>query len=383
MALDAPGHPVRDDVRGRRLSQQGAAPARREWLDWARGVAVLLMVLAHVVDSWTRDADRDRAVYYWAAFLGGLAAPAFLFMAGLGTALSGASKEARGVAHRAATRALVSRGLVIFGLAFVFRLQALVLGLGHPADLLRVDILNVMGPSLMGAGVVWGLARGAGGRIAAAVATTALLAFAAPLASSTSWIDGWPAALLWYLRPTPGRTNFTLLPWAGFVTAGLAAGVALVSARGVTAERRVLGAVAFGAAALAGIGWWASFQPSVYPPGRSTFWGASPAFFAIRLGLVAGILPVCFALRDFLPRRLAAALATLGAASLFVYWVHVELVYGGVAILIKHRLPIEVALAGTAGVAYGLVRLVPWTRRWVAAPAGRLEPLRRLVARLL
>mgnify|MGYP007029158700 CR=1 FL=1 len=40
---------------------------------------------------------------------------------------------------------------------------------------------------------------------------------------------------------------------------------------------------------------------------------------------------------------LGATLTTLGAASLFVYWVHVELVYGGVAIPIKHRLPLVCA----------------------------------------
>lgn len=55
------------------------------------------MVLAHVVDAWTREADRNRDTYYWATFVGGLAAPAFLFLAGLGTALSGASKRRAGL----------------------------------------------------------------------------------------------------------------------------------------------------------------------------------------------------------------------------------------------------------------------------------------------
>ena len=34
-------------------------PRRREYLDWLRGVAVLLMIDAHLFDSWTRFPDRD------------------------------------------------------------------------------------------------------------------------------------------------------------------------------------------------------------------------------------------------------------------------------------------------------------------------------------
>lgn len=341
------------------------------------------MVLAHVVDAWTREADRDRAAYYWATFFGGLAAPSFLFLAGLGTALSGASKEARGAGRRAITAALVRRGLTIFGLAFVFRAQAFVLGLGRPVDLLKVDILNVMGPALVLAAVLWGLARRAGGRIAGAAAATVVLAFIAPLARTAGWVDMLPAPVQWYWRPTPGHTNFTLLPWAAFVTAGLAAGVALTRAGTAARERRLQ--VAFAVLAALGVAgaYWASFQPSIYPPGRSSFWGASPTFFFIRLGLVLALLPLCWSLRGAMPVTIGRVLATLGAASLFVYWVHVELVYGGVAILIKHRLPLEVTLAATVGVAAGMARLVPVARRWVAAPAGRTEPVRRLVARLL
>jgi len=35
-----------------------APAARRAYLDVLRGIAVLVMIEAHVIDSWTRDADR-------------------------------------------------------------------------------------------------------------------------------------------------------------------------------------------------------------------------------------------------------------------------------------------------------------------------------------
>jgi hypothetical protein len=137
------------------------------------------------------------------------------------------------------------------------------------------------------------------------------------------------------------------------------------------------------AATGAAVAYWASLQPTIYPAGTSTFWGPSPAFFFLRLGLVAALLPLCWALRHVVPAGIAGVLATLGTASLFVYWVHIELVYGGVAILIKRRVPLELALVAALVGAYGLARLVPVARRWVEAPAGRPEPVRRLVARLL
>ena len=129
--------------------------------------------------------------------------------------------------------------------------------------------------------------------------------------------------------------------------------------------------------------WWASFQPSIYAPGVSTFWGPSPTFFFIRLGIVTAFLPLCWMLRRAMPARVAALLGTLGASSLFVYWVHVELVYGGVAILIKRHLPFELTLVATAAVAWGMARLVPVAKAWVARRDERPVLARQLVARLL
>lgn len=359
------------------------ARPRQPWLDWMRGLAVVLMVLAHIVDAWTRDADRDRTAYYWITFLGGLAAPAFLYLAGLGSALSGAAKLARGTSRAEVCRGLVMRGLTIFGLAFLFRFQGFVLGIGSPVDLLKVDVLNVMGPALVAAAVLWGAAGSAAARVVLAVGATIAIAMIAPLVRTALWVDALPAPLQWYLRPTPGHTNFTLLPWAGFVCAGLATGVCLATVRDARGERRLqLALAALAVTATAGA-YWAALQPTIYPPGRSTFWGASPTFFFVRLGLVTALLPACWALRGLMPARLGAGLATLGAASLFVYWVHVELVYGGIAILIKRRVPLELTLVAALLASYGLTRLVPWARAWVATPDRKPAPMRRLVAKLL
>src|SRR5919199_5202695 len=104
-----------------------ALSGRRTYLDVLRGVAVLAMIEAHVIDSWTRVADRDSAAFGWSLILGGFGAPLFLFLAGVTVPLSAASKARRIGDDRAATRAVARRGGENPLLAFLFRFQALVL----------------------------------------------------------------------------------------------------------------------------------------------------------------------------------------------------------------------------------------------------------------
>ena len=59
------------------------------------------------------------------------------------------------------------RGLWIFGLAFLFRVQAWVLGWAPPRTLLKVDILNIMGPSIAAAAALWGAFRSTRARVVA------------------------------------------------------------------------------------------------------------------------------------------------------------------------------------------------------------------------
>ena len=74
-----------------------ASANRRAYIDWMRGLSVLFMIEAHTFDAWTRarrTAPR-RPIKFWVNFIGGLAAPMFLFLAGVSVAMAGASRERR------------------------------------------------------------------------------------------------------------------------------------------------------------------------------------------------------------------------------------------------------------------------------------------------
>ena len=109
LALDSPGHHVQDPVQRGPGGMSGSA-GRRTYLDLLRGVAVLIMIEAHVIDSWTRLADRGSAAFGRSLILGGFGAPLFLFLAGVSVALSASSKARRHGDEDQAAVAVEKRG---------------------------------------------------------------------------------------------------------------------------------------------------------------------------------------------------------------------------------------------------------------------------------
>jgi uncharacterized membrane protein len=303
-------------------------PARRRtYLDVLRGLAVLVMIEAHVIDSWTRAADRGSPAFAWSLMLGGFGAPLFLFLAGVTVPLSAASKARRHGDDRAAALAVEKRGLEIFLLAFLFRVQAFVLSGSSPNTLLKVDILNIMGPAIVATAFLWGLATSTRARLVTFATTTAAIALSTPIVRAFGWLAWLPDPIEGYIRPVPGLTNFPLFPWAAFVPAGAIAGVLIDRARTSVQEARLNAGLAIAGVLLAVAACGASLLPTPYA--RSDFWTSSPSFFFLRTGLMTFAIAAAYAWeqRPGAGRRWSAMRA-LGQSSLFIYWIHVELVYG-------------------------------------------------------
>ena len=323
---------------------------RAAYIDWARGLAVLLMIEAHTVDSWTRASSRGSSAFGYAVMLAGFAAPLFLWLAGVSIPLAASAGVRRGLTRRAAAENVVKRGLEIFILAYLFRLQAFILSPGaHPITLFRVDILNVMGPAIVLAALAWLAVESKPAAIALFTGMAVAVTMFTPIVRHLAIVDRLPPLLQWYIRPSGDNTTFTSFPWIGFVFAGAAAGTLLTAVTGKHVERRVLSAIGVaGALAVAG-GFFAASLPSIYSD--SSFWTTSPTYFAIRAGILMMTLAAMYAAEQALGASAAAldALARFGRGSLFVYWIHVELVYGYASWMLRRSLP----LWGTA-VAYTL-----------------------------
>ena len=339
------------------------------------------MIEAHTTDAWTRAADKQTIAFRNATILGGFAAPLFLFLAGVALVLA-ATRRAERTGRRAdGVEAICKRGLEIFVLAFLFRAQALIVSPGGPlVSFFRVDILNVMGPAIVLAGLVWGLAATTSARVAAYAAIAAAIGLLTPIVRGAPWVASLPIWLQWYLRPAGEYTTFTMLPWAGFVFAGGAVGALLAAARDVTAERRVNAALACAGASLIAVGFVTASRPTIYHASAyhsPLFWTSSPTWFAIRVGIMMVALAGIYALAALAERRglVLRPLMLIGQHSLFVYWIHVELVYGYASRWWQHRLPLwgtAAACAAFSILMYGAVRLKrsrTWRLPFVEKPA--------------
>src|SRR5512138_1700632 len=133
---------------------------RLGYIDWLRGLAILVMIETHVLDAWTQPADRTTALFGYAKILGGFAAPLFLFLAGVAVVFATRARLRKTGDVALAARSVQIRGWQIFGLAFLFRFQAWVFNPSASlVQLLKVDILNIMGPGIVLAAILCGVAR--------------------------------------------------------------------------------------------------------------------------------------------------------------------------------------------------------------------------------
>ena len=342
--------------------------SRRGYLDWLRGVAVLVMIEAHTIDAWTRVDDRGHTAYAWAMILGGFGAPVFLFLAGIALALAAGSRLRKGRSAKEAAALARRRGWQIFGLAFLFRLQSWIISGGEvERALLKVDILNVMGVAMLAAAVLWGVGRGRWSRALWLVAATIAVAMLTPLIRATPLLDVLPDPVEWYLRPSPGRTTFTLFPWGGFLLAGAALGLWVDATRPGPEERRLVRILALLGPAVAIGGYLTSLLPRIYE--QTDFWTSSPTFFFLRLGVLISLVPIAYAWNALFSGR--SPLREFGIASLFVYWIHVEMVYGVVSTPLHRQLTFPQALVAFAAFTAFLFGLVKLKDRWLPALAGR------------
>jgi uncharacterized membrane protein len=339
--------------------------SRRGYLDWLRGVAVLIMVEAHLFDAWVRVVDRSEPPYRWAIVIGGFSAPLFLFLAGVALALAIGARQRKGLTASEAAAMARRRGWQILGLAFLFRLQSFIISGGpFPQTLLKVDILNVMGLSMLLAALLWGLGSRDVWRAVLLTVVALIFAVVTPLIRSASFVSEMPYPIQWYFRAVPGSGAFTLFPWVGFVLLGAVAGLWLDRTRTAPDERHAIVRMAIAGPMIALAGYLATYLPAVYS--STSFWTGSPTYFFVRLGVLLTAIPIAYVwsarIRGWSPLR------DFGLASLFVYWIHVEMVYGVVSLWLHRSLTFEQAVLSYLAFCVFLFALVKLKDRFVQNP---------------
>ncbi len=365
-----------------------ANKGRIAYIDWMRGLACLLMFQTHCYDSWLGGAARKSTFFGWSQLGGTLPAALFLFLAGISFALVTDRMRRKGISANQIAATTIRRGAEILALGLLFRVQEF--ALGQPwspwTDLLRVDILNVIGVSLMLMGVACRLAKTrAANTVLAGIVAAAIAMLTPPL-----WTTHQPRWLPWYLESyingvhnlgTPQHWLFPIFPWTAFAFAGLAAGFLLMSD---WATKNLAKATAI--AGVTGVGlfflsmWFDSLPVRLYRV--YDYWHSSPDFFLARVGVLLMIVSLSYAWCRWGPaQRWFSPLVQLGQTSLLVYWVHIEFVYGRFSILDKRRQSIPMATFGLAIIFTAMVLLSLARTRTKGRGAEALAKVRAVFAR--
>jgi uncharacterized membrane protein len=408
------------------------ASGRLHAIDAVRGVAVLAMIQWHAADAWIAPAVREGVGLRVSRVVGGLAAPAFLFLAGVSLAWSAPSVKGGpwlgGTLRRALRVVLggyalnlwawcVDRGAVLqmcnvpvaamaggalgaFALATRERpgrgferlawlalgtALAVAAGRGLPettrlgASLLpRLDVLQGIGAALaVTALVLAATARPASltraASVGAAAFGVAVLAFFAP-GPVHAWL---PAGVAdWIARPSPGTgvaaAGFPLFPWLGYTLLGASCALALKARPSPVTQR------------------WD--MPHLSRPGRLAVaavlvgivvWEPSPVVQgtltqmpwlhrAFRLTFNASMMASAFGAVAWLGPRAARpldVLALLGRHSLLVYCAHLEFAFGLVGIPVRRALGWPEWSAFLVAVIAAMAGLA-----WLAESRGRRGP---------
>jgi uncharacterized membrane protein len=391
-----------------------AATSRLAYIDWMRGLACLLMFQTHCYDSWLSPSNRQTTFFMYSQLGGTFPAPLFLFLAGISFALVTEKLRQKNVAPWEIARTTIRRGAEIFGFGLLFRLQeyAVAWGWAPKTDLLRVDVLNTIGLSMMLMGVLcwvvlalspstpepapeaatplarplrWRMTPQTYGLVLSAAGTALLISLLTPLVYTT-WRPLWlPWPLQSYVNGVhnlgvPQQGLFPIFPWTGFAFAGLAVGFILQNQWARTHEARIFFIFGVTGGVLIEFSRWLDAQPHQFYPVYD-YWLTSPAFFLIRVGMLLVIMTATYAWCRWGAAQWGfSPVILLGQASLLVYWVHIEFVYGRVSILPKRRESIGTASVGLLLISLAMlalayvrtkmrgrgVEILPWLHR---APA--------------
>ncbi len=370
---------------------------RIAYIDWLRGLACLVMFQTHCYDSWLSEGARSGKFLKWSQLGGTLPAPLFLFLAGVSLALVTDKLRRKGVSANEIAHTTIRRGGEILLLAYLFRLQEFLLGWPYApwTDLLRVDVLNVIGISLVMMGVACRIAamgampgKAADPRqlrrttIVAAIACAAAIAVLTP-PLWTTWRPHWHA---WWLESyingvhtfgVPQHWLFPIFPWTAFAFAGLATGSLLLSDWAHRNQSTGLVLAGAGGIGLIALGLWLDARPvqlyRVYD-----FWHTSPNFFLVRTGVVLVIVFASYAWCRWGAGAWGfSPLIEMGKSSLLVYWVHIELVYGGLSILPKRNVGIATATLGLIAIFAAMTLLAAARNRFPGRKAEIMAFFRR------
>ena len=342
------------------------------------------MIQTHAYDAWTRDPYRQGAWWDLARMqLGGFPARQFLFLAGVSLVLRYSGDLRRHVDDWASQRGALWRGLEVLIYGLLFRVAAWLISGAQLKDLPevgKVDILNCIGVSLCLTSLLVRPLHVSGRRFPyAATAVAAAIVLWTPWVQHHPWPAWLPAPIATYLWDATPIGTFPQLPFLAYTLAGAVVGIYWMrqSASG-RLGRAMLYTAIVGALVAVAVQYGNRMGYQIYRASKEVPIPAFPSSFAYRTGMCLLMGSVAYLWTRLLPGDRFSPLRLMGQASLWVYLIHVELVYGRATWSIRHRLhPLTVTLlivlltGAMVALSWWRIRVLPvWNQRLWARRAG-------------
>jgi uncharacterized membrane protein len=316
-------------------------PQRYEFLDLYRGLIVLFMLEGHVFRALMQPALQATKAFELHEIFHGITAPGFLFSSGFTFAIATLRKGDVLIRWSAELWRRLGRLIVLIAVGYLMHIPYFSLRKTleeSTADqwtaFLAFDVLQCIGLSLLCLRLLFVLVRSETLFLASIAVLLAGVVAVTPLVWDKECTARIPLWLAMALNGVHGST-FPLFPYAGFVLAGVLVSWQFLRAAEREGERRFMKHLTLLSIGLIASGYAWDISPlQLYAV--DDFWFTSPAYFLIRLGILMLLLAAFWFFEAHVRHRevydvwMPRWIITLGVESLFVYIVHLLILYGWV-----------------------------------------------------
>ncbi len=320
------------------------------FIDLFRTIIIVLMLEGHVVRQFLSPDGHSTLAFFLHEIFHGITAPAFLFGAGLTFVISSHRRWTEFHHWSDELERRVRRIVLIFLIGiflhlpfFSFRKTLLE---ATPADLLvlfQSDVLTCISAGLLVLHLTLFCFKSEDRFHGAVVTLLILTVLLTPIVWDVNFLHFTPI-LFAQLSNSLHGSPFPLFPFLGYLFAGVAVSRKFIVAVEAGAVPRFMKKLALGGALCIAAGLLSTAIPfSIYP--KYDFWYTSPSYFLVRLGLLFVMAPGVWLAGERVGPWMRPLLI-LGKESLFVYVLHLVVLYGSV---INPGLNMAVLLPGGPG----------------------------------
>jgi uncharacterized membrane protein len=271
------------------------------------------MVVDHAYDWWLDEAGHATRLVGISKFLGTLAAPIFLFLVGVGIAISTRRSRREGKYIHEISVYLFKRGLQIILLGYLLNLLVYYAN-GNTKDIFAIDVLQTIGVSIwLSAPVFW---------LPTSLILVVTLGLGVAGQFAGSWVlPGWLAA---YLSGTSGIGYFPLSLWLPYCYLGLGVGKLLETFNYQENQRKVRSFML----SLSVVGIFSFLSTLLIPPAFG-YRHPRPIFTAFALAVIFWLMAGIWLWTEVWRRQgiILGTLQSLGKSSLMLYSFHLLVGY--------------------------------------------------------